>query len=79
MTLTLGIIFGVPILALAALTFWRRRNGISPLVEAQTDGDFTIMRHGYAGHTCCSGRTYKIPRDKDDYAKLFVPPVRDDR
>lgn len=79
MNLTLYIIFGTPLVAVAALQIWKWRSGIATGKQYTSDSDdFTLIHHNYSGHSSDSPRSYEIPKDPDAYARLFVPPSKDE-
>ncbi|MFY0311034.1 hypothetical protein ACFMBG_14165 [Leisingera sp. D0M16] len=65
--LVLGI---VVMTAVVAVVSQRRR----PLEEDETDPDYHILRSDYqSGMGGGSVRTWKVPKDPQEYARFFVP------
>jgi hypothetical protein len=66
-----GLIFAV--CALGALVAWFSRNR-SPLVQSEEDLDYHHLRSEYqSGVGGGDTRTWKVPKDPQEYARLFVP------
>jgi hypothetical protein len=63
----------IAICAMAALVAWVARDR-SPLVEEEDDPDHHVLRSDYqSGIGGGSVTTWKVPKDPDAYARLFVP------
>ncbi|WP_348540152.1 hypothetical protein [Shimia sp. R9_2] len=66
-----GLIFAV--CALGALVAWFSRNR-GPLVQDEEDPDYHHLRSEYqSGVGGGDTRTWKVPKDPQEYARLFVP------
>ncbi len=65
------VAFGV--VALIALTAWLGRNRNATVKEQETD-DYHVLRSEYqSGIGGGDTRTWKVPKDPQEYAKQFVP------
>ncbi|MBO9476849.1 hypothetical protein J7382_04805 [Shimia sp. R11_0] len=65
------------VVALVALNAWVGRNR-SGLVEEEDDPDNHVLRSDYqSGMGGGAQRTWKVPKDPDAYARLFVPKDKD--
>lgn len=69
----------VAVTALVALTAWFNRDR-TPLVEEEDDPDHHVLRSDYqSGMGGGSVRTWKVPKDDQEYARLFVPQSASDK
>ncbi|MBO6896621.1 MAG: hypothetical protein JJ868_04525 [Shimia sp.] len=67
----------IAICAMTALVAWVARDR-SPLVEEEDDPDNHTLRSDYqSGMGGGSVTTWKVPKDPDAYARLFVPKNKD--
>lgn len=65
------LIIGVAVML--ALVAWVNRDS-SPMVEEDDDPDYHTLRSDYqSGMGGGSMRTWKVPKDPDEYARYFVP------
>ncbi|KPA22325.1 hypothetical protein shim_06030 [Shimia sp. SK013] len=63
----------IAIIAMAAVLAWHRRDG-SPIEQDDTDPDHHTLRSDYqSGMGGGNVSTWKVPKDPQAYAKLFVP------
>ncbi|WP_247743285.1 hypothetical protein [Shimia sp. R10_1] len=66
-----GLLFAV--CAMGALVAWYSRNR-SPLEQDRDDPDYHHLRSDYqSGVGGGNVRTWKVPKDPQEYARLFVP------
>jgi hypothetical protein len=72
--MSLGFSFVVlAIFALLALTTWLGRNR-SATVKEEENPDYHVLRAEYqSGIGGGSSRTWKVPKDPQEYAKFFAP------
>lgn len=65
------LILGIVIMAVVAAVISQRR---TPLEEDETDPDYHTLRSDYnSGMGGGSLRTWKVPKDPQEYARFFVP------
>ncbi|KIC08403.1 hypothetical protein RA19_20785 [Leisingera sp. ANG-M1] len=65
------LILGIVVMAVAAAVISQRR---VPLEEDETDPDYHTLRSDYnSGMGGGSLRTWKVPKDPQEYARFFVP------
>ena len=69
-TFSVLLIVGIVIMtALVAFVGQRRR----PIEEDENDPDYHTLRSDYQSGLGGSVRTWKVPKDPDEYARFFVP------
>lgn len=67
------VFLGIAVIALVALVAWYGRNR-SAIEQDDSDPDNHTLRSDYqSGMGGGNVATWKIPKDPQDYAKLFVP------
>ncbi|MFY0618213.1 MAG: hypothetical protein JXQ88_12125 [Shimia sp.] len=67
-------ILGLGVVALVAFTAWINRNRTPFAEEDDQDPDNHVLRSDYqSGVGGGNVTTWKVPKDPDAYAKLFVP------
>ena len=65
--------------ALVALTAWLGRNR-SATVQEEDDPDYHVLRSEYqSGVGGGETRTWKVPKDPQEYARYFVPTSAEDK
>ena len=70
----LFVIIAAPIAVLSAHKLWQLHKGIIQNPDVHPiEEPYTTIHFNYSGHQCCTPRSYDIPQDHGEYAKLFSP------